>query len=234
MHLTEQVTQPSIPEYRICKCGKQFKVRPHKWASQSWCSKRCAPAKRIPIEPSPEAIRDGYRLIPLTLGQIAIVDACDYEWLNQWSWFAVRQSNANTYYARRHLPKQPDGSRPLILMHRLIMGDPDGMFVDHRDHDGLNCRRSNLRVATAAQNNRNRRKSPIQNLTGVKGVTLSTDRRPEVAWRAKISVNGKLIHLGGFPTREEAAEAYRVAAVKYHGEFAYIPPVEDDTIGAKC
>lgn len=222
MNLNTQATEPSQIEYRICACGKRFRVRLHKWASQAWCSSACAPPRRIPVEPTEEAIREGYRLIPLTLGQVAIVDAADYEWLSQWNWFAVWMPNANTYYADRHAPKQPDGKRPHILMHRFILGDPPGRVVDHLDHNGLNCRRNNIRVATSSQNNQNTRKYR-SNPNGLKGVTYHTDRRAEKAWRASIRVHGKLKHLGGFPTKELAAEAYRAAAIQYFGEFAHIP-----------
>lgn len=163
-----------------------------------------------------------YRIIPLTRGQVTLVDTADFEWLNQWDWSAVWMPNAQSYYVDRHAPTEPSGRRPHILMHRLIMGVTDSKIkVDHRDKDTLNHRRYNLRVATNAENCRNSR---ARNKRGnPKGVHWAPDRKK---WRACICVDYKLIHLGGFGSQEEAVAAYAEAALKYHGEFASytLPP----------
>jgi hypothetical protein len=101
-------------------------------------------------------------------------------------------------------------------MHREIFGACDGQLVDHVDGDGLNNRRSNLRIATRAENNRNAavRKD---NTSGFKGVHW---HKGDGRWQAQIRVAGKRIRLGAFDTPEAAHAAYCEAAARYHGAFA--------------
>ena len=87
-------------------------------------------------------------------------------------------------------------------------------MVDHKNNDGLDCRRENLRTATRAQNCRNRPKHR-NNTSGYKGVFKSGR-----SWRAMIRVDGKLVCLGSFDTTIEAARVYDSEAVKRHGDFA--------------
>lgn len=96
-----------------------------------------------------------------------------------------------------------------------------GVIVDHIDGDGLNNCRSNLRVATAAGNARNRRKS--QRSPGYKGVMY--DPKGKRHWRAYIRCDGKKRHLGSFATAQEAAMAYNRAAITLFGEFARLNEV---------
>ncbi|WP_120636202.1 AP2 domain-containing protein [Ruegeria sp. EL01] len=100
-------------------------------------------------------------------------------------------------------------------MHRVLMGEPF-QGVDHRDGDGLNNRRSNLRTADKSQNARNTG-AHADNLSGLKGVSYSRQRRN---WRAAICVRGKRKHLGVFDSPEEAHAAYVQAAHQLHGQFA--------------
>lgn len=91
---------------------------------------------------------------------------------------------------------------------------PEGFVIDHADGDSLNNQHSNLRLATRRQNKWNS-KTPRSSKSGIKGVTYQKSR-----WIARISSStGERIHLGRFKTVEEASEAYKVAAEKYHGEF---------------
>ena len=89
--------------------------------------------------------------------------------------------------------------------------------TDHRDHDRSNNRISNLRLATSSQNGQNSIRSR-NNISGVKGVHWVWSRR---CWQAQIKVQGKKIWLGYFRSLDEAAAAYKEAAIRYHGEFAY-------------
>ena len=147
--------------------------------------------------------------IKLTQGLVALVDDEDYEWLNQWKWYALK--SCNTYYATRVVRKNTICTR--IAMHRLIMGNPP-CIVDHVDTDGLHNYRSNLRECTKSQNGMNR----LPNKNSIyKGVRKSPTKGK---WRGMIQVDGKCICLGTFNTKKDVAIAYNNAAIKYFGEFA--------------
>ena len=90
------------------------------------------------------------------------------------------------------------------------------MWVDHRNHNKLDNRRENIRIATPAQNLAN---SKARGTSGFKGVSVTSDVKGK-PYQAKIKSNGKTQYLGHFSTPEEAHEAYCVAATKAHGEFA--------------
>jgi len=94
---------------------------------------------------------------------------------------------------------------------------PDQKYqIDHINGDPSDNRICNLRKATPAQNQANSRR-PKNNTTGFKGVTF--DKKSGV-YRAKIMVNYKTVHLGGFSTAEKAHEAYVKAANEFYGPFA--------------
>ena len=101
-------------------------------------------------------------------------------------------------------------------MHRLIIGTPDGRATDHKDSDGLNNQRVNLRICDPSQNSSN---AVIRsdNTSGFKGVSWRKNRRK---WLAQIQHDHRVIHIGQFSTALEAAIAYDEAARKLHGEFA--------------
>jgi len=150
------------------------------------------------------------RLIPLTRGLFTIVDAKDYPVLSQYTWFA--EGTDKNYYAVR----KENGKS--IKMHRQIMNAPDHLVVDHIDHNGLNNRRSNLRLATLPQNSRNQRILPNKT-SKYKGVHWNKANKK---WTAQIKYNKKSHHLGYFSNETEAAHAYDRAARKYHAEFALL------------
>lgn len=156
-----------------------------------------------------------YRMIPLSQGQWAIVDVADFEWLNQWKWFAHFEKNTGRFYAARNA--MVNGKKTLIWMHRQILGlvHGDGKIGDHREFTAtLDNRRSNLRIATHAQNvfNRGRLKS---NKAGVKGISLNNG-----SYMVRIGFNGATIYVGRRKCLEAARALYKEAALKYHGEFA--------------
>lgn len=100
------------------------------------------------------------------------------------------------------------------LLHRFLLEAPDGTFVDHRNGNTLDYRKSNLRPATCTQNQFNKKRAK-NNTSGYKGVNFHQNK-----WRAYIKINRKRIHLGHFDTPEEAHLAYCKAALSLAGEFA--------------
>ena len=142
--------------------------------------------------------------IPLTRGQFALVDDEDYEYLNQWKWYAF--TGRETYYAVRQLTYYDNGKRKqkMIRMHRVIMNNPIGLDVDHIDHNGLNNCRYNLRSVTERENCLNRRRP---NKTGYYGIFKDCNK-----YYSSIYKNGKKQRLGSFDTALEAHEAYKKAA----------------------
>lgn len=159
--------------------------------------------------------------IPLTQGRVAIVDDQDFERLNQWKWYARRAPSrfASTFYATRN-SRVEGGTRHSIQMHRVILGVGPGVEIDHIDGDGLNNTRSNLRIALKKENRRNSRKQakPVAS-SKLKGVDW---HEKSFAFRARIKVDGKLIHLGYFGSEEAAARAYDEAAEEHFGPFARV------------
>jgi len=91
-------------------------------------------------------------------------------------------------------------------------------FIDHKNRDRSDNRILNLRECTQLQNQKNRGLT-IVNKSGYKGVSWHKSKN---RWRAGITVDGESIHLGSFTCKHEAAKAYNEAALKYHGEFAYL------------
>jgi len=157
------------------------------------------------------------REIPLTKGYVAVVDAADYEDLSRLKWYAdvkyLPNGSVRTVYAARRA-----GRRTERMHGRLFPGVEQ---VDHRDGDGLNNTRANLRAANHALNGRNQRLRS-DNTSGYKGVSWDKEN---CAWVAQIGVGARLDgcrvqFLGRFPTAKEAARAYDRAATERFGEFA--------------
>lgn len=155
--------------------------------------------------------------IELTRGLKAIVDDADFEFLSGYSWHAEKRGGI--YYARGVISCVKRKCK-LAYMHRLILCAKPGQLVDHKDGNGLNNQRSNIRICTHGENCRN--VSPVKNATSkYLGVDLA-GRPKNRRWRAAICHDGKRKHIGHFDTETEAAEAYNIEAIRLHGEFARI------------
>lgn len=139
------------------------------------------------------------------------VDDCDAHILDAYGWRL--DMGSSTWYLVAE--KVIDGRRKKFYLHRVIMGTPDGMKVDHKDGNGLNCVRSNMRLATQAQNGWNVKRK--RGRSGYIGVHASLSK-----FTAKLKVNNKSVYLGTFNTALEAARAYDIAVVEHHGEFAVL------------
>lgn len=150
------------------------------------------------------------RELPLTSGRFAFVDEADFIRVNAFRWYELKRPGRSSYGYRRN------GSKTIYL-HRYIMDAPDGMDVDHRDGDGLNCRRENLRVCTHAQNQMNYRKCTKPTSSRYKGVRWDKSRN---LWIAAIKVNWRSRFIGRFASEDDAARAYDQKARELFGEFA--------------
>jgi hypothetical protein len=171
------------------------------------------------------------REIPLTKGQVAIVDDADYERLSQYRWRAIPHKNGRKFYAGRNYVNE-DGAKRTMLLHREIMQPmphtllSGGIEVDHINGDSLDNRRSNLRLVTKSENYRGRTKTPGCS-SQYKGVSLvkRTGR-----WQAYIRANDLIYRLGTFANEVDAARAYDAHARVLFGEFARLnlpdlPPI---------
>lgn len=145
--------------------------------------------------------------ITLTDGMVCAIDGTDLSLVSQYTWFHKEYNGCE--YAVTYT-----GGKT-IFMHRLIMGDPKGLQVDHEDGNGLNNQRSNLRVATYPQNQANQRLSKANTL-GYKGIV----RLPSGRYRAQAKCYGVRYYLGAYDTKEEAAKIYDAFMVTQFGDFA--------------
>ena|ERR1700729_2063433 len=148
------------------------------------------------------------------------IDDEDFPFLSEFHLGAYRDSKNRTETWYGVARRKENGEWVQYGLGRLILGLPKG---DKREAEHINpnatldYRRSNLRIATRAQNNSNRRMRK-DNTSGFKGVTACRDSRG--GWIAQIMVDGRGINLGAHPTKESAYEVYCAAAKHYHGDFA--------------
>lgn len=174
---------------------------------------RCQAMLEATVMTSRTRIDGEVAYLTLTKGYVAVIDVADVLAVGKYRWFAL--VCGNTAYASRSGCRDRSGKRAAILLHRIILGASDGIGVDHIDGDGLNNRRSNLRLADQSQNACNRRRY-VTSISGLKGVSLETKGHK---WRARIMVRGKSKYLGYFASKEAAHAAYRFASAAIHGEF---------------
>ncbi len=165
---------------------------------------------------------EAFRRIDLGEGEFTIVDAADYYRYGKFKWSVV--GTGKNLYAVRNVKVGPKLTT-ITRLHREIMNAPRGLLVDHRNNDGLDNRRSNLRLATNSQNQCNKRKTRSKTSSKFRGVYFDKRR---MLWQAYIRYNGKRIYLGKFDDEIEAARAYDRAAREYHKEFAKLNFPEEE------
>lgn len=148
-------------------------------------------------------------------GQTVIVDAEDYEPLNNMArWYAKRHQSGK-YYVMGYR-KGESGKYDHFSMHRVLMNAPSDKYVDHKNGITTDNRKSNLRICTNAQNQWNRGISS-RSTSGYKGVVW---HKRHGKYMATMRHLGKNHFLGYHETAIEAAKAYDNLAKALHGEFA--------------
>lgn len=112
--------------------------------------------------------------ISLTQGKFTTVDEEDFEYLSQWNWYAKPSGKRNCYAHAYN-----GGNR--MYMHRLLLNPPKGMYIDHINGNGLDNRKTNLRIVTLSQNQGNRRLTSTS-VSGYKGVHRNREKWQAVIW----------------------------------------------------
>lgn len=140
----------------------------------------------------------------------SLVDDSIYKLYGKMKWWAKKGRN-NSLYAFNNIG----------YLHRIILNAKKGQYVDHKNCNSLDNRKTNLRFCSIKENARNRGKQ-LNNKSGYKGVYLSmSERQKNPKWRSQIQFNKKLINIGCFNTREEAYKAYCLKAKELHGDFSH-------------
>ena len=151
------------------------------------------------------------KYIPLTQGQLAIVDDDDYERVNRHKWHALKRSDGRHYDAARNIRNyNRHGTIERLLLSRFITGATDHKYVvDHINHNTLDNTKANLRICTQRQNMQNitRRSSKYSKFPGVSYDKSAKKKK----WISHIQINGQVKHLGRFEEEREAAKAYEKA-----------------------
>ena len=160
------------------------------------------------------------KTIPLTRGQVALVDDDDYPWLARFSWHAVPTNPGEKFVPMKAFHSRTASGKKIqirVQMATFIMGTRSGYVAEHADRDPLNCQKSNLRWATHAQNSINWWRN--RSLKNGRGVTWCSK---DAVFRVHIKVGTRRIWFGRFKSAQEARDAYDAAAVKHHGKFAML------------
>lgn len=166
--------------------------------------------------------------IELSKGFKVIIDDEDYEELIKYNW-QLREPTKDCLikYCFRTIPRE-DGQkyangktkRTMLQMHRQLLSCPLGYVIDHINGDGLDNRKTNLRVASKSQNQFNRSIN-INNKSGCKGVSKFGKK-----WRARYQAYGVDTHIGLFNTFEQAKLAYDSVIIEIHREFARLNDIK--------
>jgi len=151
------------------------------------------------------------KVIPVGKNDLAIIDHDDYERISKYSWFAKR--GRYTSYAGR---RDHRGGRIFFLHREVIKFNSSDPVIDHRNGNGLDNRKLNLRKAEDGINNFNS-KIRCDNVSGYRGVSWKARVQK---WCAQISINKRIIHCGYYSNIIDAAIAYDKAAIINRGEDA--------------
>lgn len=151
--------------------------------------------------------------IVLSKGIVAFVDDEDFESLNKFKWHTRKKGKM--FYAIRNTSRAGNKMAKTVWMHKELLKVPEDMDIEHKNRNGLDNQKNNLRQCTKAQNQWNTTENE-NNTSGFKGCYF--DKRDGM-WFSSIQINGVRKYLGRFKTVEESAKAYDDAAFESHGEF---------------
>lgn len=153
-------------------------------------------------------------------GRVALVSPEDYPLVTPYRWNVWEDERAHYDggpYAIAHIWRE--GKRTTVMMHSLIM--PDWAEVDHKNFNGLDNRRENLRDGTTGNTHNQRPRD--RGTSQYKGVHW---HKPSAKWWARITYKGKTRSLGLYIDEKKAAQAYNQAAIKLFGEYAYLNVID--------
>ena len=231
--------------YKTCtKCGEEIaatleffhKQKRGKYGLRAKC-KPCVARPKKPKRQN-ERIPEGFLIKSKTYGpHKVLIDEEDWDRVKERFWGATGMRNG-TFYPKTTVPHPDGGMRSIgngrtraketrLPLHRFIMNCPEGMEVDHINHNKLDNRKKNLRICTRSENGKNLRKTPGHGTSQFKGVQYSPKASTMIKerskpWLAGIGVNGTHHSLGMFATEEEAAMVYDEASRKHHGEYGVL------------
>lgn len=171
------------------------------------------------------------RVIYNSRGLKVLIDDEDAHLIEGWSVYPSK--NRNVQYA--HLIRWDRKKKRQVkkLLHRVIMNAPDGLMVCHLNGNGLDCRKSNLRLGDAKKNGSSYRTKRNRAASGFRGVHRNNGRGKK--WTVMFWDNGKSVYLGRYDSEEEAARTYDREAIKRFGEFAHLNfPDEHATARQRC
>ena len=159
------------------------------------------------------------KIITTSRGHQIMVCDCHYDLVKDYKWSSTMQGRRKDKVAAirgTHTTKDGQHIRKSYLMHRQIMGFPEGMVVDHKDGNPSNNRCTNLRICTQGQNALNNRTAKHGSVSGHKGIYWHKTGKK---WCAEVTYNKKRYYLGLFKNKLDAVEAYNKKAKELHGAF---------------
>ena len=150
------------------------------------------------------------------------IDGEDFEKVNKYKWYLSKDKRRDNYYLM-YDDRGPDRKGKILLLHRIIMDCPEGLVVDHINHNTLDNRKENLRICNKSQNAMNAIKQK-NTKSKYKGVSINKITGKFIAY---IKNNGKFEYIGAYSEENAAAIAYNKKAYEYHREFACLNEVEN-------
>lgn len=149
--------------------------------------------------------RDG-EILETAIETSTLKHAQEYDGL----WYAWWNPHTESFYVRAN--KKRSGKQYAFYLHRWILNAPQGLCVDHINHDTLDNRTINLRLATVGQNNQNKHGAQRNSTSGIRGVYwFERDQK----WKVNFTINGVVTHIGYFDDKYEAEKVVKELRAKY-------------------